>query len=95
MMTFWILAALLIALALAMVLPALIKRAPSDASPDESATARHTTLAILRDQMTQLNAELARGSIDAEQHRVSREELERRVIEETSTGSSATGSAGA
>ena len=93
MMTFWILAALLIALALAMVLPALIKRAPSDASPDESATARHTTLAILRDQMTQLNAELARGSIDAEQHRVSREELERRVIEETSTGSSATGSA--
>ncbi|OYY66319.1 MAG: c-type cytochrome biogenesis protein CcmI [Burkholderiales bacterium 28-67-8] len=93
MMTFWILTALLMALALAMVLPTLIKHPPGGAALDESVAANRTTLAILRDQLAQLNAELASGSIDAEQHRVSREEIERRVLEETGTGSAASGSA--
>ena len=93
MMIFWITTALLMALALALVLPVLIKRAPDAAAPDESAGANRTTLAILRDQMAQLNAELARGAIDAEQHRVSREEIERRVLEEATAPSAGSGSA--
>ncbi len=94
MTIFWISTALLMALALAMVLPTLIRRAPADAAPDASAAASHTTLAILRDQLAQLNAELARGSIDPEQHRVSCEEIERRVLEETTAQPAAAGSGG-
>jgi cytochrome c-type biogenesis protein CcmH len=50
---------------------------------DEAETARQATLAILRDQMAQLNADLAAGTLDAEQHRAGCAEIERRVLEET------------
>lgn len=83
MTIFWISSALLMALALALVLPTLLKGSPSTPARDESETARQATLTILRDQMAQLNADLAAGSIDAEQHRASCAEIERRVLEET------------
>jgi cytochrome c-type biogenesis protein CcmH len=85
MMTFWIATALLTALALALVLPVLFKRSAQSAAPVEAASARHSTLAILRDQLAQLDADLSRGAIDAEQHRASREEIERRALEEANT----------
>ncbi len=93
MTIFWITTALLMALALALVLPTLIKRPAAGDAPGEATPATHTTLAILRDQLAQLNAELAAGSIDAEQHRASREEIERRVLEETGAHSTASASA--
>jgi cytochrome c-type biogenesis protein CcmH len=40
--------------------------------------------AILRDQLAELDADLARGTISAEGHREARRELERRVLEEVS-----------
>jgi len=83
MSIFWISSALLMALALALVLPTLLKGSPSVPARDEAETARQATLAVLRDQMAQLNADLAAGTIDAEQHRTSSAEIERRVIEET------------
>jgi cytochrome c-type biogenesis protein CcmH len=83
MTIFWISSALLMALALALVLPALLKGNPSKPARDEAETARQATLTILRDQMAQLNADLAAGTLDAEQHRASSAEIERRVIEET------------
>jgi cytochrome c-type biogenesis protein CcmH len=83
MTIFWISSALLMALALALVLPTLLKRSASAVPRDEAQTAREATLAILRDQMAQLNAELAAGTLDAEQHRAGCAEIERRVLEET------------
>ena len=83
MTIFWISSALLMALALALVLPTLLNGSPSTSIRDEAETARQATLAILRDQMAQLNADLAAGTLDAEQHRASSAEIERRVIEET------------
>ena len=93
MTIFWILVAALTLLALTLVLPALIKRRPVTA-PVEAASARASTIAILRDQRVQLDAELAAGTIDAEQHRVGREEIERRVLEETDAAVPASNVAG-
>ncbi len=81
MTTFWILTAALTLLALAHVLPVLL-RPRSAKAPDDSATRRSSTLAILREQAEQLDAELAAGSLDAEQHRSARDDIERRVLEE-------------
>ncbi|MDO9316405.1 MAG: c-type cytochrome biogenesis protein CcmI [Burkholderiaceae bacterium] len=82
MTIFWILVAALTLLALTLVLPGLIKRRPV-ADSVNAASARLSTIAILRDQKAQLDAELAAGTLDAEQHRVGREEIERRVLDET------------
>ena len=92
MTTFWITTALLMALALALVLPALFKRGASNAAPAKAMSARQATLAILRDQAAQLDADLSSGAIDAAQHRVSRDEIERRVLEEAAAVSSVTDS---
>jgi cytochrome c-type biogenesis protein CcmH len=81
MTTFWILTAALTLLALAHVLPVLL-RSRSAKAPDDSATRRSSTLAILREQAAQLDVELAAGSLDAEQHRAARDDIERRVLEE-------------
>ncbi len=82
MTTFWILTAVLTALALAHVLPVLLRARPAKA-PADAAARRASTLAILREQAAQLDAELAAGSLDAEQHRAAREDIERRVLDET------------
>lgn len=81
MTTFWILTAALVALALAHVLPVLL-RARTAPPATHAADRRATTLAILREQATQLDAELAAGSLTAEQHRSARDDIERRVLEE-------------
>ncbi len=81
MTTFWILTAALTALALAHVLPTLLRARPAKAAAD-AATRRASTLAILREQDAQLDVELAAGTLDAEQHRAAREDIERRVLDE-------------
>ncbi|OYT99660.1 MAG: c-type cytochrome biogenesis protein CcmI [Burkholderiales bacterium PBB1] len=81
MTLFWILTAALTALALAHVLPVLLRSRPAKAALDAAAR-RASTLAILREQAAQLDAELASGQLDAKQHRAAREDIERRVLEE-------------
>ena len=88
MTTFWILTAALTALALAHVLPVLLRARPAQA-PADAAARRASTLAILREQAAQLDAELAAGSLDAEQHRAAREDIERRVLDEADQASPA------
>ena len=81
MTVFWIVAAGLAALALLLVLPGLIRHRaapPGKRAPSASRTNR----SILRDQLAQLDAELAAGSLTPEQHRLSRGEIERRVLDE-------------
>ena len=82
MTIFWTLTAALTVLALAHVLPALLRSRPATGSPNETLR-RTSTLAILREQAALLDAELAAGSLDAQQHRAAREDIERRVLEET------------
>ena len=72
MTIFWISSALLMALAIGLVLPTLLNGNPSTSIRDEAETARQATLAILRDQMAQLNADLAAGTNTATHSRPGR-----------------------
>ncbi len=82
MIAFWISAALLLVLALALVLPALLK---SKTSTDKAADgAAQANLSVLRDQLKQLDIEFAASSINAEQMALAKSEIERRALEEES-----------
>ncbi|KNZ32851.1 MAG: hypothetical protein AD742_09060 [Methylibium sp. NZG] len=88
MTVFWIAAAALLVLALLLVLPPLLRlrsTAPTAQPVGEAGKApdaRRANLAILRDQLAQLDAELAADSVTPDQHRLSRSEIERRVLDE-------------
>ena len=77
-MMFWFFAAGLVALALLFVLVPLLRRRTEARVVDSAGS----NLSVLRDQVTELDAELAAGSIGAEQHGLARGELERRALEE-------------
>lgn len=83
MTVFWIFALGLIALALALVLPSLFSQRVNP--PGNAAGIQSANLAILRDQLAQLDVELAAGSLDGVQHAQARAEIERRALEEEST----------
>lgn len=90
MTTFLIVAALLTAGALLFVLPTLLRAAP--AGP---AHARHdeVNLTVLRDQLRELDADLAAGAISAAAYQGARGELERRVAEDVQPGAAPIGAA--
>ena len=82
MIAFWISATVLSALALALVLPALLR---SKSSVDKTAdSAAQANLSVLRSQLTQLDADFAAGNINADQLALARSEIERRALEEES-----------
>lgn len=78
MITFFIVAALLLVGALLFVLPPLIGRRLrfGDVSHGQ------TNLSIYRDQLRELEADLANGTLDATQYETSKREIERRVLDE-------------
>ena len=81
MTLFWIAAGALLALALGLLLPALLR--PSRRSDGATPLPRDlANLALLREQLTQLDAELAAGSVDPEAARAARAEIERRALDE-------------
>ena len=80
MIAFWISAALLLALALALVLPALIK--PRNSAVKAADTATQANLTVLRSQLKQLDADFAAGSLNPDQLALAKSEIERRALEE-------------
>lgn len=78
MTVFILIAAPMVAVAVAWVLvPLLARRVRAGPAPEAA------NLAILRDQLTELEADLARGTLTNDRYEQSRMELERRVLEET------------
>lgn len=77
MTLFWILATTLIVVVLIALLRPLLR--PPMAVADTTAA---SNLGLLREQLAELDAELAAGRLDAEQHVAARTELERRVLDE-------------
>jgi cytochrome c-type biogenesis protein CcmH len=75
---FWIAAALLAGLALAFVLPSLLAGKHRSA-----ATRRGANIALYRDQMKELDADLAAGTLSPQHHQEARLEIEQRVLEDT------------
>ena len=87
MIAFWISVTLLLVLALALVLPVLLK---SKINTDKAADgAAHANLSVLRSQLMQLDADFAAGSINADQLALAKSEIERRALEEESAPESA------
>ena len=90
MSVFWILAASLMVLALLLLLPSLLKNRHTSVAHTQSGSidpaltgdAGRANLAILREQLAQLDAELAAGSIISAQHAQAKGEIERRALEE-------------
>jgi cytochrome c-type biogenesis protein CcmH len=83
MIAFWIVAALLMAGALLFILTPLLRKeevAHPHALRDE------VNLMVLRDQLRELDADRAAGTIDAAAYESSRRELERRVTEDVQPG---------
>lgn len=79
MIMFWVVAAILIAGALLLLLPPLLGRGKRAAS----ATRSEVNLSVYRDQIRELDADLAAGTLDEAQHASARSDLERRVLEES------------
>lgn len=80
MILFWVICVALIGIALAFILPTLLQRTPTPAENSE----REANVAIYRDQISELEADLQNGSLNDEQYAIEREEIERRLLEDVS-----------
>ena len=77
MMSFWIFAALLVAIALVYLLPPLLQR--TERGVDER---KQANVSIYRDQLSELERDLRDGVLDQEQYEQGRAELQRRLLED-------------
>jgi cytochrome c-type biogenesis protein CcmH len=83
MILFWLICAGLVGIALAFVLPTLFERAPKTTSEDEK---KEANLDVYRDQLSEFEADLRNGIISQEQYQQDRDEIERRLLDDVSTG---------
>jgi len=80
---FWFICAGLLAFALLYVLPPVLR---SEASKTKNENARReANIAIYRDQLTELEADLRNGIVSQEQYAQDRDDIERRLLEDTAT----------
>ncbi len=90
MTVFLIIATLLLAGALLFILPTLLRKA---AVVNPHALRDEVNLSVLRDQLHELDADLATGTINASAHESARHELERRVAEDVQPATAGMGAA--
>jgi len=84
MIVFWLVSAILVAIALAFVLPPLLQGAATKTDPSGE---KEANIAVYRDQISELEADLANGIVSREQFDQDRDEIERRLLEDvTSSG---------
>ena len=82
MILFWVICAVMILIALAFVLPpALQQSEEADVKSDNDR--RQANIAVYRDQLSELEADLRNGIVAEEQYPQDREEIERRLLEDT------------
>jgi cytochrome c-type biogenesis protein CcmH len=81
---FWVICAGLILIALAFVLPTAMQRAAeSDRALEDER--KEANIAVYRDQLSELEADLRNGIVSEDQYAQDREEIERRLLEDTAT----------
>lgn len=83
MILFWLICAALILIALAFVLPALQRSEESKRETDDER--KQANIAVYRDQLSELEADLRNGIVSEEQYAQDREEIERRLLEDVAT----------
>lgn len=82
MILFWVLCAAFILLALAFILPPAVERAGESGKKDLDER-KQANVAVYRDQLSELEADLKNGIVSQEQYTQDREEIERRLLEDT------------
>jgi cytochrome c-type biogenesis protein CcmH len=87
MILFWVICTLMVVVALAFVLPPLLQRPDAKEAEQEQ---KETNVAIYRDQLSELEADLGNGIVSPQQFEQDRDEIERRLLEDTSVVSAAT-----
>ena len=87
MILFWVICAAFILIALVFVLPPALQRSTESdrKSKDER---RQANIAVYRDQLSELESDLKNGIVSQEQYTQDREEIERRLLEDTKGGQS-------
>jgi len=81
---FWVICALLIVIALAFILPPLLQRSEKAESVSDEER-KQANIAVYRDQLSELEADLRNGIVAEEQYAQDRDEIERRLLEDTAT----------
>lgn len=89
MIAFWILAALLLTLAVAALLPALLRRRPAVTDADDEAS-----LAVYRERLAELEREHARGNLSDDELAEARADLERELLADLPSGRARVSGAG-
>jgi cytochrome c-type biogenesis protein CcmH len=88
MILFWLICAIFIVIALAFVLPTALQK--NEKSRRGLADERkQANIAVYRDQLSELDTDLQNGIIGKEQYTQDRDEIERRLLEDTATSATA------
>ena len=83
MILFWVICALLIVIALAFVLPPALQRSEENVVSDDER--RQANIEVYRDQLSELEADRLNGIVAEDQYAQDRDEIERRLLEDTAT----------
>lgn len=83
MILFWAICVAMLAVALFYVLPPALRAAASQAT--EETARRNANIAIYRDQLAELEDDLRNGIVSQEQYAQDRDDIERRLLEDTAT----------
>jgi cytochrome c-type biogenesis protein CcmH len=87
MILFWLICAAFILIALAFVLPTTWQRS-AKAQKEITGERKQANIAVYRDQLSELGSDLQNGIISQEQYAQDRDEIERRLLEDTATTAS-------
>jgi cytochrome c-type biogenesis protein CcmH len=82
MIIFWLVCAIFVAMALAFVLPPLLQGSSTKAGTNNQ---KEANIAIYRDQISELEMDLANGIVSREQFDQDRDEIERRLLEDVTS----------
>lgn len=85
MILFWVICALLLLIALAFVLPPALERSKESDPESAKDERKEANIAVYRDQLSELEADLKNGLVSEEQCAQDRQEIERRLLEDTAT----------
>jgi cytochrome c-type biogenesis protein CcmH len=82
---FWLICAAMLIVALLFVLPPVLRSEAARKKDDDAR--RDANVAVYRDQLTELEADLRNGIVSKEQYAQDRDDIERRLLEDTATES--------
>ena len=84
MILFWVICAAMILIALVFVLPPALQRS-AESNHESDDERKKANIAVYRDQLSELEADVRNGLVSEEQYAQDRDEIERRLLEDVAT----------